>query len=502
MNGIQKALRGCLPLLLAALLAVQAAALPAGPAAEECYNYTSNGEPVSAVAAYTPTVRIATEELSGDGRFAPSDLCVGADELYLLDGDNGRIYVLDAACRVARVLNGVHGSRVTDTLAHPKGLCFRDGLLYIADTDNRRILAVDPQTGGVKKEIADPGIQVLGEEVDFFPIRLSVDRSGRLFVVSRNVNRGLVMLSADGSFGGFIGAPKVKVDLSVWLTRLFATEEQLRRMQAFVPTEYNSVDMDSEGFVYATIGSVSTASIKAAISARDSSGENAPIRRLNAKGEDILTRNGFFPPVGDLQFTAADGCSTIADVAVRGGGVYTLLDSRRGRLFTYDRGGALLYILGGTGDRIGCFTSPCAVAWWNGRLAAADGAGALTLFDVTDHGRVVDAAVAADEAGDYAASDKYWDMALDTDANLYTAYTGRGKAEYRKGNYKAAMALYRAVGETTYYSQAKAAFRQQWLRDHALPVGIAGVLAVGALIYVWFFRRKKSAKPKKGGSEK
>ena len=49
MNGIQKALRGCLPLLLAALLAVQAAALPAGPAAEEYYNYTSNGEPVSAV---------------------------------------------------------------------------------------------------------------------------------------------------------------------------------------------------------------------------------------------------------------------------------------------------------------------------------------------------------------------------------------------------------------------------------------------------------------------
>lgn len=485
-------LRAAACLLAFMALGFNAAALPFDANIYTHYNYSSTGEVVSSPAAYTPIKRIRTEILSGDEAFGVADICANGDELYVLDGDNGRVYVLDRSYNVLRCLDGIKGSAVSDKLAYPQGLCTQGGELYIADTDNQRIVAVDPADGTVIREYADPGIRVLSERVDFFPIRLSVNSSGRMFVVAKNVNRGLVLLNADGSWNGFMGAPKVKVDWITYLYRMFATEEQIRRMQAFVPTEYNSADIDDEGFVYATIGSVSSESIKNVIASKDTSGSTTPVKRLNASGDDILSRSGFFAPVGDIQFDVTDGCSTIVDVSVRGNGVYTLLDSRRGHIFTYDQSGNLLYILGGTGDQIGCFSAPSALTWWGEELVVADKKGALTVFAVTDYGRCINRAVEADYAGDYEASDEYWNRALDYDANLYAAYIGKGKAEYRRGDYLKAMTYYRAVGETDYYSKAKAKYRQEWLADNAVIVGIVGVFLLGVLIYFWFFRKKKT----------
>ncbi len=497
MNKRNQRLAGRLLRMAACLLAIMtmgfnAAALPFDANIYTHYNYSSNGTIVSSPAAYTPSKRIYTETLSGDEAFKVADICVSGDELYVLDGDNGRVYVLDRSYNVLRCLDGVKGSAVTNKLAYPQGLCIADGELYITDTDNRRIVVVDPADGTVLREFADPGIRVLSEEVDFFPIRMSVNSSGRMFVVAKNVNRGLVLLNADGSWNGFMGAPKVKVDWTTYIYRMFATEEQIRRMQAFVPTEYNSVDIDEEGFVYATIGSVSSENIKNVITTKDATGGTTPIKRLNASGDDILSRSGFFAPVGDIVFDVTDGCSTIVDVSVRGGGVYTLLDSRRGHIFTYDQSGNLLYILGGTGDQVGCFSAPSALTWWGETLVVADKSGSLTAFEVTDYGRCINRAVEADFVGDYEASDEYWNLALDYDANLYAAYIGKGKAEYRRGDYLKAMTYYKAVGETDYYSKAKAKYRQEWLADNALIVGIVGVFLLGVLIYFWFFRKKKT----------
>lgn len=473
------------------LLGMRAAALPFDTNIYTHYNYSSSGEVVSSPAAYTPQRRIRSEELSGEDAFAITDVCADGDYLYVLDGDNGRVYVLDRNYAVVRCIASLTGSTGPSALAYPEGLYMRDGELYIADTDNQRIVVCDPADGRVIREYTDPSIRVLSEKVDFFPSRICVNSSGRMFVVAKNVNRGLVLLNEDGSWDGFVGAPKVKVDWTAYFYRMFATEEQIRRMQAFVPTEYNSVDMDGEGFVYATIGSVSAESIKNVITSKDTSGDVTPIRRINASGDDILSRGGFFAPVGDVQFDVTDGSSVIVDVAVRGSGMYTMLDSRRGHIFTYDQDGSLLYILGGTGDQIGCFSAASALTWWGDTLVVADKSGFLTAFTVTDYGSCINRAVEADYAGQYEESDRYWNLALDYDANLYAAYIGKGKSEYRRENYVQAMKYYRAVGETEYYSKAKAKFRQEWLEQNALAVGVVAVILLGTLIYFWFFRKKQ-----------
>ncbi len=76
------------------------------------------------------------------------------------------------------------------------------------------------------------------------------------------------------------------------------------------------------------------------------------VKLLNPKGEDLLRRIGFHPPIGDVQFpdrwsTASQrGSSLLADVVVHDLGVYSVLDSNRGRVFTYDSNGNLLYVFG------------------------------------------------------------------------------------------------------------------------------------------------------------
>lgn len=54
------------------------------------------------------------------------------------------------------------------------------------------------------------------------------------------------------------------------------------------------------------------------------------------------------------------------------------------------------------------------------------------------------------------------------------------------------MTYYRAVGESKYYSKAKEKFRQEWLEQNVVVVGIIMVLLIGVLFYFWFFRRNKS----------
>ena len=51
-------------------------------------------------------------------------------------------------------------------------------------------------------------------------------------------------------------------------------------MALFLPTEYTTVDLDERGFLYVAEGNEA--------------------RRLNPSGTDVLRRNGFFEPIGDV----------------------------------------------------------------------------------------------------------------------------------------------------------------------------------------------------------
>lgn len=485
-------------LLVAVLVlsGIPVAAQPYNPQNYQGYQFSSEGEPVESPTAMLPLKQISQAQLGSQEAVSLIDVCADDTTIYLLDNLNARIYLLDSQYQLVGTISELIGSKVNNKLSAPEGLYVTEnGEIYIADTENQRIVVCD-RTGNVLREYGDPGIKVKQEKVKFLPSKIAVNKAGMMNVVVRNVNRGLIQLKADGAFNGFVGAPKVQVNWTDYFWMMFATEAQLERMGEFAPTEYNNVVVDDEGFIYGTIGTLNAATMATVVASKDFSGTYTPIRKLNAFGDDILKRTGFYPPIGELAFTVEDGgASSIADVALSKDGIYTLADSANGKLFTYDQDGNLLYIVGGKGNQYGSYQLISSVTYFGEHLLVTDKlGGTMTVLKLTDYGNCINMAVAGTYNGDYEAADKYWNKALEYDANLYTAYLGKGKAEFRQGNYVAAMEYYRIIRETENYSKAKSALRSQLLEENATVIGLVIVGLVILLFVLWIIRRNRRKK--------
>jgi hypothetical protein len=221
--------------------------------------------------------------------------------------------------------------------------------MFVCDTGNNRVLKLDSNFNFLVAftQPVDPTFSV---DQAFLPTRMVADPKGRAFVLVKNVNKGLVKYEADGRFVGFIGASPVTYTLYDQIWRLLSTREQRAQQQAFVPTEYDNLYIDKDGFIYVTTTTFDE---------YDLIWDNAkPIRKLNAIGNDILVKNGEYPPIGDIQwdtFAGYAGPSRLIDVTVLSNDVYVAVDRVRGRLFGYDDQGRNLWAFGGAGNRDGYF---------------------------------------------------------------------------------------------------------------------------------------------------
>src|SRR5690625_7742375 len=99
------------------------------------------------------------------------------------------------------------------------------------------------------------------------------------------------------------------------------------------------------------------------------------------------------PPSSLFPYTTlfrSAGSSTFVDIDVNEYGVYSALDYKRGRVFTYDEDGNLLYIFGQIGEQRGTFRSPVASARMNDDMHVLDkGFNWLTRVEPTQFGSLV-----------------------------------------------------------------------------------------------------------------
>ena len=141
--------------------------------------------------------------------------------------------------------------------------------------------------------------------------------------------------------------------------------------------------------------------------------EDEAIKRLNPTGEDIIHRNGFHPMRGDSAANfhkdeANDTRSRFVDIIARENGMYSALDRQRGRIFSYDNQGNLLYVFGGLGDAIGLFQRPVALSERPGEIAVLDAAGRVTVFKPTEYALLIHSAIDYYNKGNYEQSTIQW----------------------------------------------------------------------------------------------
>ncbi|NMB18138.1 MAG: hypothetical protein GX984_01595 [Erysipelothrix sp.] len=444
------------------------------------YNYSYWGEAVPAPPAYLPTMTVDGQALGIEPFDSPNDIFVSSDyHVYVADTGNNRIVVLNDVFEFETTIESFVANGSRDTFSSPEGVFVtEDNHVYIADTGNQRVVHLDENHQFVKI-IDEPESEMLTSTFNFRPRKVAVDNAGRTFVMSEGVFDGFMEFSVDGHFTTFIGANRVQVDPVEYLWRRFATREQRSQMVLFIPTEFTGLDIDEDGFIYAT--NVDEA--------------DDVIKKINARGDDILRREGYYNPIGDIDYDRDQGPSYLIDISVADNGIYSVLDSRRGRIFTYNNDGFLMYIFGGLGNKLGEFHTPIAIERFDDFFLVLDRhLGEITVFNATAYGSSIDEAVRSYEQGDEERAQELFEEVVNMNANLEFAYTGIGKALLRQDRYEEAMYNFEQSIDQANYSKAYLLYRNQVLRENfSLMMGII-FLVVALWIGFSVYRKKTKRK--------
>ncbi len=452
-----------------------ALAVDDGAAGVYTYNFDYWGEIMESPDAYRveEVISSASLDLEVPMNFPQSLFAIG-NKLYVVDRGNNRILQLEREGQrfsLTRIIDHVTGAD-PETFNSPNDL-FADenGNLYVADTYNFRIVMMDRNLKYIR-QYTKPTDATFDQNNDFLPTKIVVDSAGRVFALATNVNKGLIKFEPDGTFTGFIGANKVTYNTwdYIW-KRFLSTKEQRAQMANFVPTEYQNLYIDKEGFIYAT---------NINFSEYDLLWDKAkPIRRLNMLGDDILIKNDRYPPIGDLYWdeglTPNDyhGPSKLYDITVLEDDMYCVVDRSRGRIFGYDSQGIMLWGFGTRGTTEGASNGAVSIEHIGYDLITLDEfTGNITVFTPTRYGQLIYQASKQYLNGDYDKSAETWKEVQKLNANYNLAYIGIGRSMMREENYTGAMENFKTAYNRENYSKAYRYYRQEWMEKNILWVAL------------------------------
>ena len=405
----------------------------------------------------------------------PRDFALTGDGAVVLDSGNSRLIWLDAEYRLLRVQEAFADGARTETLNHPQGVFVtEDGTIYLADTDNGRILLLD-SAGGLIRIMAEPAnasFRIMSSDYEYRPVKVGVNALGTVYVIVRNLFEGFMQLNEEGRFEGFVGAPRVVVSPVDLLWKRIFTAEQRSRMTLFLPIDYRTIDFTSDGYLLTTVAA-----------GEIYSGE--PIRKLSNSGFEVPIASGErTPPRGDLLYSLDEGPSVLVDVTGQPWGVFSSLDQRRGRIFTYDGAGSLLSVMGGLGNRVGQFRTPVSIDARGNDLVVLDNAKkSLVVMKPTAYGRYVFSALALEANGFHDEAVRLWEKVLAHNSEFEVAYAAIGRSRLAAGDYRAALRSFRRANDREGYSKAFAELRSDVVRRIFLPV-VLSVVIVAALLAI------------------
>ena len=463
-------------------------AIPVSAAsAYQTYTYNISGTSIHSPAAYTPVQSVDSNYMGLKTAIDdPRDMVVDKEyNVYIADAKNNRIVCLDRYYKVKftiETFTNEHG--VPDELTAPSGVFVTNDRIFVCDTDANRIVTFD-RDGKYISIIPEPESELFEEGSVYKPVAIAVDQYDRLYVVSSTTYQGIIVMTDKGEFTGFIGAQKVTISAWDIIWRRFQTEDQRELTTAYVSTEFNNISINDEGFIYVTTSSIDENKQQSAIRSKSKSGDYAPVKMLNANGDEIMRRNGFYPPSGEVDISTSStdgsirGASKIIDVAIGPEKTWSIIDEKRNKVFTYDFDGNLLWAFGDSGTQLGNLSSIEAIAYQGDTLLILDKTNDnITVYKRTEYGNVVISALANENNRNYDLAIDDWMEILKRNSNFDTAYIGIGDSLYRSGEYEESLEYFKAAYDTAGYSNSYKEIRKEWISKWILTIPLGIVIIV------------------------
>ncbi len=443
----------------------------------------------------------------------PSDIEVDDQgNVYIADSGSGmasRIIILDPYYKLKTILRSFTNDQGNpDQLNCPQGVFITEDTIFVCDTNNNRIVTFNRFTYEFKDIIKAPESELFGSST-YRPIALAVDEFDRLYVISSTTYQGVIVLTRDGDFIGFIGAQKT--NLSIWdqIWRRFQSDEQRAQSEQNVSTEFNNITLTDDGFIYVTTSSLDANSQQNAMTSRSKKGDYHPVKMLNAAGEEIMRRNGFWPPAGEVRMSSVgsgtnkgpSGVSTIVDVAVGPEKTWSIIDSKRSKVYTYDYDGNLLFIFGDSGEQLGNISSLSGIVYQGDKMLLLDKVNnTFTVFRRTEYGNILIQALKNqnDRQFDVAVDD--WLEILKRNSNYDAAYIGIGQSLYREGKYEESIEYFKAAYDTENYESSYKEIRKEWISKWLIliPIGVIAI-CVGCAFFMKYCNKVNSRAAVAGG---
>ncbi len=507
-----------------AALFILITAIPVSAASYSTYTYSIDGESLASPDAYTPERVIDSAYMGLEVKLnSPTDIEVDKEgNVYICDPTNNRIVILNKYYKFkSEITTFVNDQGVNDSLSGAKGLFVWEGLeidgngnyytgkhIYVADTNNSRLVVLDGD-GNYERTIEQPESEILETNELFTPVAVAVDQSGRIYVISSSTYQGVISLTTDGTFAGYIGAQKATYNALQLVWRKFQTAEQRAKSEKNVSTEYNNIAIDDEGFIYITSNALEAGTLSSAI--RSNNPAYAPVKKLNTSGDDIMRRNGFFLPAGEVNFrssvTSTDntisGPSSIVDVALGPNGTWSICDENRSKIFTYDKNGELIFAFGDMGSQLGNLQRICGIVYSGDKLIALDFlTSSFTIYKRTEYGDLLMVAIADNNDRKYDLAIDDWKAILQRNNNFDAAYIGLGKAYYRKGDWNTSMDYFKSAYDTENYSDTFKMWRKDWVEKYILVIPLVVIVFCVAVFFFFKFANKVNKNAAVNGKKK
>jgi len=473
---IKKILGKILSVTLAFIIALTLVVPAFGDTPFQGYNFNHWAVLVPAPAAYVPVRTFSANEIDESLGLLndPTDIHVCPyGTILIVDSGNNRIIVFDEELNLLYTITGFYQDGVWQNLNRPHGVFVTENReVFIADTLSFRIVVLD-WDGEFIREIVAPDAEGLEDDFIFRPLHVLVDRGGRTFVIVQHVFEGIMSFNSNGEFTGYFGTINVGFNPIELFWRFFMTDTQLERQSRFIPTEFQSMSLDEYNFVFTT-------NIEPWASSNQ-------VMRLNPRGEDVIQNfNSNVAISGDQRFRPMGtmaGASAFIDIVARPNGMYTTLDSTRGRIYTYDSEGNLLYVFSGIGTIQGMTRRPVSIEMLGDNILVLDaGNNRVTQFAPTEYGRLINLAIELRYNGNDAAAADVWRELTRLDENFMLAWAGIGRSKLAEGDNVAAMYYLRRGMDLRYFSVA---FRRNRLdqMQTVLPIVLTGGMGlIGAFV--------------------
>ena len=473
--------------------------------AEKLYG-TKDANYTQAVSAYNTANKNYADLYKNYSKISnPSDIEVDDNgNVYIADTGNSRIIVLDRYYNVKFILASfLNRQGIMDGLNKPKGVYItsdkplenKEGKIYVCDTEAYRIVTFD-RDGNFIDIIAKPESELFDASSVYKPVALAVDDYDRLYVVSSTTYQGIIVMTEAGEFTGFVGAQKVTISAWDRIWRRFQTEEQRKLSESYVSTEFNNITLTGD-FIYVTTSSISESNIISSLKSK--SGDYSPVKMLNASGDEIMRRNGFFSPSGEVdhaRMKVSDtiyGASIIVDVAVGPEKTWSIIDQKRSKVFTYDFDGNLLFAFGDMGRQLGNISQKglAGIVYQGDNMLLLNATDAtFTVYNRTEYGNVLIGALKNQNERQNDKAIKDWEEILKRNSNFDAAYIGIGNALSNENKFEESLTYYKSAYDTANYSNSYKELRKLWISKYILLIPVFVIVVAFVITKFLGFSKK------------